>query len=120
FAMLDGPSPDYAAFDEQAEMHKAIQLAHRSDVVVMVLGEGQNMSGESSGRSTLEMPGEQQALLRAVAATGKPIVLLVMGARPLELRWASENIAAIMAIWYPGTKGGEAVANLLFGEAVPA
>ena len=77
------------------------------------------MSGESASRSTLELPGAQGDLLEAVVATGKPIVLLLMCARPLDLRWAVENVPTILQVWYPGTRGGEAVANLLYGDATP-
>jgi len=119
FAKLDPPPPDHGAFDETAEMSKALAAAHAADVVILVLGEGQNMSGESASYSTLELPGTQKQLLEAVVNTGKPVVLLLMSARPLDLRWASENVSAIMQIWHPGTRGGEAVANLLFGDAVP-
>lgn len=119
FASLDPPPPDYDAFDARAEMDKALAAARASDVVILVLGEAQNMSGESASRSTLALPGAQEELLRAAVATGKPVVLLLMSARPLDLRWAKENVPAIMQIWHPGTRGGEAVANLLFGDAVP-
>ena len=119
FARLDPPPPDYDAFDERAEMDKAVAAARASDVVIVVLGEGQNMSGESASRSTLELPGAQERLLKAAVETGKPVVLLLMSARPLDLRWARENVPAIMQIWHPGTRGGEAVANLLYGDAVP-
>lgn len=119
FAKLDPPPPDYDAFDEKLEMEQALAAARASDVVVLVLGEAQNMSGESASRSTLELPGAQEQLLEAVVATGKPVVLLLMSGRPLDLRWAKENVPAIMQIWHPGTRGGEAVANLLLGDAVP-
>ncbi|MGO9935907.1 MAG: beta-glucosidase BglX [Steroidobacteraceae bacterium] len=119
FAKLDPPPPDYDAFDERGEMEKALAAARAADIVILVLGEGQNMSGESASRSTLELPGSQEALLKAAVGTGKPVVLLLMSARPLDLRWAKEYVPAIMQIWHPGTRGGEAVANLLFGDAVP-
>jgi beta-glucosidase len=119
FAKLDPPPPDYGTFDEEAEMRRAVAAAQAADTIIMVLGEGQNMSGESASYSTLELPGKQQQLLEAVVKTGKPLVLLLMSARPLDLRWARENVRAIMQIWHPGTRGGEAVANLLFGNAVP-
>ena len=85
----------------------------------MVVGEWQNMIGEMASRSSLELPGRQLELLQAVAATGTPVVLLVMNGRPLDLRWAAENVPAILDIWYPGTQGGAAVANLLFGDVSP-
>jgi beta-glucosidase len=119
FAKLDPPPPEYEVFDERFEMDQALAAARASDLVILVLGEAQNMSGESASRSTLELPGAQDQLLRAAVATGKPVVLLVMSARPLDLRWAKDNVPSIMQIWHPGSRGGEAVANLLFGDAVP-
>lgn len=119
FAKLDGPGPDYEKFDQAVEINKALIAAKAADVVVMVLGEGQNMSGESSSRSTLELPGAQEELLRSVVAVNPNVVLLTMSARPLDLRWAKDNVPAIMQIWHPGTGGGKAVANLLFGDAIP-
>ncbi len=101
------------------EIKKAVELAKNSDVAVMVLGESQDMSGEAASRSTLELPGRQQELLEAVAATGKPVALVLMNGRPLDITWAEQNIPSILEIWYPGTRGGEAVANLLFGEVNP-
>jgi beta-glucosidase len=120
FDMWAGNTPeDPEGFDDDAELQKAVDLATDADVAVLVVGEWQNMIGESASRSTLELPGRQQELLEAVAATGTPVVLLVMSGRPLDLRWASERVRAILQIWYPGTRGGEAVANLLFGDAAP-
>jgi beta-glucosidase len=106
---------------EQAdgEIKKAVKLAENSDVAVLVLGESQDMSGEAASRSTLELPGRQQELLEAVAVTGKPVVLVLMNGRPLDITWAEQNIPSILEIWYPGTQGGNAVANLLFGDANP-
>ena len=77
------------------------------------------MIGEAASRSSLELPGRQLELLQAVVATGTPVVLLVMNGRPLDLRWAAEHVPAILDIWYPGTQGGAAVANLLFGDVSP-
>src|SRR5262249_31584368 len=106
-------------FDPAAEMERAAELARRCEVAVVVLGEWQNMIGEGASRSSLELPGDQLALLQAVAATGTPVVLLVMNGRPLDLRWAAGNVPAILDIWYPGSQGGAAVADLLFGDAAP-
>jgi beta-glucosidase len=113
-------TPVWTEAEQKQEFDKAVQTARSADVVVMVLGERQNMDGEAASRSSLELPGRQQELLEAVAATGKPVVLVMMSARPLELRWASKNIPAILDAWYPGTEGGIAIANLLYGKAVPA
>lgn len=112
--------PEAKNFDAAAEMKRAVDLAAQCDLAVLVLGESQDMSGEAASRSTLALPGDQQELLEAVVATGKPVVLLLMTARPLDVRWASTHVPAIMDIWYPGTRGGEAVANLLFGDATPS
>ena len=77
------------------------------------------MSGEAASRSSLDLPGRQQELLEAVVAAGKPVVLVLMNGRPLNVTWASEHVRAILEAWYPGTQGGVAIANLLFGDAVP-
>jgi beta-glucosidase len=101
------------------EFKKAVALANDSEIAVMVLGENQDMSGEQASRSTLDLPGRQHELLQAVSATGKPVVLLLMSGRPLDISWAAQNIPAILEIWYPGSEGGNAVADLLFGDANP-
>jgi beta-glucosidase len=119
FAMLPGNAPVRPAnFDERAEFDRAVALARASDAVVLVLGEPQETIGEAASRSSLDLPAGQQALLDAVAATGKPVVLLLVNGRPLDLRGAGK-VPAILEVWYPGTQGGAAVANLLFGDAVP-
>jgi beta-glucosidase len=86
----------------------------------MALGESNAMSGEAGSRAHLDLPGNQQQLLEAVAATGKPIVLLVFSGRPLVLDWAAEHIPAIMEVWFPGTEGWHAIANILYGEDSPS
>ena len=115
----DNVPVDPVDFDDAAELERAVTLAREADVAVVVLGEWQNMIGEAASRSSMELPGEQLALLQAVATAGTPIVLLVMNGRPLDLRWAADNIPAILDIWYPGTQGGAAVADLLFGDVAP-
>jgi beta-glucosidase len=106
---------------EQAkdELKKAVDLAGASDLTILVLGETQLMSGEAASRESLALPGNQEQLLEAVAATGKPAALVLLNGRPLDIRWASQHIPAILEAWYPGTQGGNAIANLLFGDAVP-
>lgn len=111
---------DPADFNEDAEFTKAVNLAKNSEVVVMVLGEQQSQIGEQASRSTFTLPGRQLELLKAVAATGRKVILLMQSGRPLDINWAAENIPAIMNIWYPGTSGGTAVANALFGDVSPA
>ena len=111
---------DPEGFDENTEFERAVQVASNADIAVVVLGEWQNMIGEAASRSSLELPGRQLELLQAVVGTGTPTVLLVMNGRPLDLRWAADNVPAILDIWYPGSHGGAAVANLLFGTVAPA
>ena len=121
FDMFDGNSPeDPEGFDDEAEQQRAVDLAGEADVAVVVIGEWQNMIGEAASRSSLELPGRQFELLQAVEATGTPVVLVVLNGRPLDLRWAAENVPAILDLWYPGTSGGAAAANLLFGDVSPA
>jgi beta-glucosidase len=112
-----GPKRIASSIDEDAEIKHAVALAASSDVAILVLGEGSLMIGEMASRSSLDLPGRQQELLEAVIATGKPVVLLLMNGRPLTIGAAKPQ--AIMDIWYPGTQGGNAVANLLFGDVAP-
>lgn len=121
FAQLSRSKPPAPWTPEQAkdELRKAVDLAGSSDLTILVLGETQQMSGESASRESLALPGNEEQLLEAVAATGKPVVLVLLNGRPLDIRWAAQHIPAILEAWYPGTQGGNAVANLLFGDAVP-
>jgi beta-glucosidase len=120
FDMFPGNAPvDLADFDDEAELTRAATLAAAADVALVVLGEWQNMIGEAASRSSLDLPGRQLELLQAVVATGTPVVLLVMNGRPLDLRWAADNVPAILDIWYPGTQGGAAVADVIFGDVAP-
>ena len=120
FDLFPGNVPeDPPDFDDDAELRRAAEVARAADVAVVVLGEWQHMVGEMASRSSLELPGRQLELLKAVVDTGTPVVLLVMNGRPLDLRWAAEHVPAILDVWYPGTRGGEAVANPIVGDAVP-
>ena len=120
FDMFPGNTPaDPEDFDDETELHRAVDVVRDSDVAVVVLGEWQQMIGEAASRSSLELPGRQLELLQAVVATGTPVVLLLMNGRPLDLRWAVEHVPAILEIWYPGSQGGTAVANLLLGDVSP-
>jgi beta-glucosidase len=78
------------------------------------------MSGEGGSRAKLDLPGNQQQLLESIAATGKPVVLLIFSGRPLVLEWASKHVPAIMAVWFPGTEAGNAIANVLYGDVSPS
>lgn len=105
--------------ENQAEFEHAVDLVRSSDAAVLVLGEASNMNSERASRQSLSLPGEQEKLLEAAAATGKPIVLVLLNGRPLDIAWASTHVGAILEAWYPGCEGGNAVADLLFGEANP-
>jgi beta-glucosidase len=105
--------------ERESEFQHALEAVKKSDVAVLVMGEAQDMSGERASRSTLTLPGKQQELLEAAVATGKPIVLVLLNGRPLDITWASQHVPAILEAWYPGTEGGNAVADLLLGDANP-
>jgi len=107
--------------DAQAkeEFAKAIDIARNSDLVIVALGELQSMSGEAASVSSLELPGNQEELLKAAVATGKPVVLVLVNGRPLDIRWGLAHVPAILEAWFPGTEGGSAIANLLCGGAIP-
>src|SRR5271165_4120076 len=98
----------------------AVVAAKQSDIVVLTLGEDAVwMTGEAGSRANLDLPGNQQTLLEAVAATGKPIVLLVFSGRPLVLNWAAQHVPAIVEVWFPGVQAGPAMANVLLGTSSP-
>ena len=107
-------------FDDGKDIVAAVAKAKDADVVILTLGEWQGISGEGFDRSNLDLPGNQESLLEAVAATGKPAVLVLENGRPLTIGWAKEHIPAILEAWYPGEFGGQAVAETLFGENNPA
>ncbi len=98
----------------------AVELARRADVVILALGEDRDMSGEASCRSSLDLPGSQQALLEAVMRTGKPVVLVLMNGRPLSIAWAAGHVPAIIEGWYLGTTTGSALADVIFGDYNPS
>lgn len=105
--------------EEQAEIDRAVENARQSDVAVVVLGGGQRTCGENKSRSSLDLPGRQLQLLQAVQATGKPVVLILINGRPLSINWADKFVPAILEAWYPGSKGGTALADILFGDYNP-
>jgi beta-glucosidase len=106
--------------DSDAGFAGAALIARHSDVVVLALGESASMSGEAGSRAHLDLPGNQQDLLDRVAATGKPIVLLVFSGRPLVLTSAVQQAQAVLEVWFPGIEAGNAIANLLYGDVAPS
>ncbi|MGA7634440.1 MAG: glycoside hydrolase family 3 C-terminal domain-containing protein, partial [Terriglobales bacterium] len=100
---------------------EAVAAAKRADVVLMALGEDSLwMTGEAGSRAHLDLPGNQQELLEAVAATGKPVVLIVFSGRPLTLAWAAGHVPAILQAWFPGVQAGPALVRTLFGDVSPS
>ncbi len=117
---IPGPKPPRQTGEQaDAAFEQAVQTAKSADVVVAVMGELANMSGEAASRASLELPGRQQELLKAVVGLGKPVVLVLIGGRPLALQWEADNVPAILEAWQPGSDGGHAVADVLFGDANP-
>ena len=101
-------------------LREALILAHNSDVVIAALGENANMNGEGASRSIPDIPEPQAKLLRSLAATGKPVVLVIFTGRPLILSWEDENVPAILNSWFPGSEAGTSIAGILFGDVNPS
>ncbi len=99
---------------------KAKEAAQNADVVIMVLGESENMSGEAHSRSSIELPGVQNDLVKEINELGKPVVVVLMNGRPLATEWISENVPAIVESWFLGIKSGSAIAEVLFGDYNPS
>jgi beta-glucosidase len=104
----------------QQLLAEAVQTARRADVVVAVLGEPFGMSGEAASRTDIDLPASQRALLKALKETGKPVALVLMSGRPLTLQWEHDNLDALLETWYAGTQAGDAIADILFGNANPS
>ena len=100
-------------------IEQAVRIAREADVVIVAVGETAEMSGEASSRTSLDLPGRQLDLVKAVYATGKPIVVVLMNGRPLTINWMAENAPAILETWFAGTQAGNAIADVLFGDVNP-
>jgi beta-glucosidase len=99
---------------------EALEAAGKADIIVAALGESAEMTGESSSRSDISIPKTQQDLLKALLKTGKPVVLVLFAGRPMTIKWESENVPAILNVWFAGTEAGDAIADVLFGDAIPS
>jgi beta-glucosidase len=124
FGMIDGfmgikRTPEPTANESAEWLEKTKAASAKADIVIAVLGETADMSGENHSRATLDLPGLQQQMLEAAVASGKPVVVVLENARPLDIRWMSEHVDAILESWYPGTQGGHAVADVLTGAVNP-
>mgnify|MGYP003575044172 FL=1 len=105
---------------EAALIKEALDVAKKSDVVVAVMGEGSEFSGESSSVTSIDLPETQKNLLKELAKTGKPVVLVLFTGRPLALKWENENLPAILNVWFPGSEAGNSIADVLFGNVNPS
>jgi len=112
--------PKQSPEEARKAIDDAVELAKRSEVAILVLGEIALMSSEAASRSNLKLSGGQEELLEAVAATGKPVVLVLVNGRPLDISWAAEHVPAILETWYSGSQAGNGIADILFGDANPA
>ena len=101
-------------------LKEALETANKADVIVAALGESSEMSGESSSRTDLNLPDVQQTLLKALVATGKPVVLVLFTGRPLILNWEQENVPAILNVWFGGSEAAYAIGDVLFGRVNPS
>lgn len=119
-AYARGASYEFDSEGKTDGFAEALALAKKSDVIVAAMGEKWDMTGEAASRTSLDLPGNQRALLQELVKTGKPVVLVLLSGRPNSIGWAQENVPAILHAWYPGTMGGHAVADVLFGDYNPS
>jgi beta-glucosidase len=101
-------------------IQEAISISADADVIVAALGEGAESSGESASKSDIDIPYAQKRLLKALLATGKPVVLVLFNGRPLTLSWETENVPAILDVWFAGSEAGDAIADALLGKVNPS
>ncbi len=120
FLNWDRPEVTQDPRPPQAMIDEAVRAAREADVIVAAVGESRGMSHESSSRTSLTLPASQQALLEALAATGKPLVVVLMNGRPLQLGWVKDNADAVLETWFAGTEGGHAIAEVLLGVHNPS
>ena len=104
----------------RAGFEEAVAIARSADIVIMSVGERRDMSGEAKSRSNIHLPGVQEELIKAVQATGKPVVVMINAGRPLIFTWTSENVPAILYTWWLGSEAGNAIADVLVGDYNPS
>lgn len=120
FFMPGFKAPDIHTVPQSRLIAEAVAAARAADVVVACVGESQNMNGEGASRTDISIPDAQMELLRALKATGKPVVMVLVTGRPLTLGWEDSEMDAILNVWSPGSEGGNAVADVLFGDVNPS
>ncbi len=125
-AVIDDHYPDSDVLKDRpagpvlAGIAAAVEAARGMDAAIVVLGETDEICREAHGRTSLNLPGYQEELLEAIQATGTPVVLVLSNGRPLSVNWAARHVPAIVEMWFPGDQGGDAVADVLFGDADPS
>ncbi|WP_369413968.1 beta-glucosidase BglX [Belliella alkalica] len=113
--------PTYRDDRPEEEMIKeALAAAKNADVIIAAMGESAEMSGEASSRSDIEIPENQRNLMKALLKTGKPVIMVMFTGRPLAIKWESENVPAILNVWFAGSEAGDAIADVLFGDVNPS
>ncbi len=120
YVNVHNPTFTHDSRTEEEMIKEALEVAKKSDVIITTLGEASEFSGESSSVTDIQIPETQKNLLKALAKTGKPIVLLLFTGRPLALKWEDENIPAILNVWFPGSEAGNSIADVLFGDVNPS
>ena len=105
---------------ESQLLNEALQVANKSDVIVVAAGEGAEMTGEAASRTSIDIPETQRNLIQALLKTGKPVVLVLFTGRPLTLTWENNNVPAILNVWFGGSEAGDAIADVLFGDVNPS
>lgn len=119
-AGMFGKSLNRDARSAQAMIDEAVAIAQKSEVVIVAAGESAEMTGEASSRTNLDIPQAQKDLIAALLKTGKPVVLVLFTGRPLTIKWESENVPAILNVWFPGSEAGYAITDVLFGDENPS
>lgn len=119
-AAMFGKTTDRQERPDKEMLDEAVATAKNADVIIAALGESAEMSGEASSRSEIDIPENQVNLLKALVATGKPVVLVLFTGRPITLNWESEHVDAILNVWFAGTEAGHAITDVLYGKVNPS
>ena len=111
--------PEPLTKEEQSQIDEAVEAAKNSEIAIVVLGDSSKTVGESASRTSLDLPGRQLELVRAVYAVGKPVIVVLLNGRPISINWVNKYVPGIIEGWFPGAQGGTAIAEVLFGDYNP-
>jgi beta-glucosidase len=111
--------PEPLTEEEQRQIGEAVEAAKNSEIAIVVLGDSSKTVGESASRTSLDLPGRQLELVRAVYAVGKPVIVVLLNGRPISINWVNKYVPGIIEGWFPGAQGGTAIAEVLFGDYNP-